>query len=418
MPLMTRSSLLRWLAVFAWVAVIFAAIPFVLSLREYFVARWPAELIGIGVILVVVALCAAGLIFLRRRRRRLPFTDAALLLVVTTVLVIWTWRLMGQPEEAVHFLEYGVLGVLLFRALRMGIQDNSVFAAGALIGILVGIFDEIIQWLVPGRFWDFRDIVLNGGASILVQIALSVLAPAQSSPISRRSLRRLCRLAAAVVVLLSICFAATPRRVNHLAELLPALENLVSGDEAISEYGHHHRLDELTSFRSRLSLDDLAREDGSRAGEVADKLDASRRNYADFLRHTSPAVDPFTYEIRVHLFARDRSAAQARKLTPGSPAYRESMTAAFRENLILERVFGATLARSSYPWSPTRRVAIDGAQDETSAFVSKVGAHVITAVSEAEMMSLMVSILVALVICDLLLGYDATRRPPPESPPV
>jgi hypothetical protein len=398
--------------------VIFTAIPFVLGLREYFVARWPAELIGIGVILVVVALCAAGLIFLRRRRRRFLVVDAAALLVVTIVLVIWTWRLMGQPEEAVHFLEYGVLGVLLFRALRTGIQDSSVFVAGALIGIFVGIVDEIIQWLVPGRFWDFRDIVLNGGASILVQIAISILAPAPSSPISRRSLRRLCRLAAAVVVLLSLCFAATPQRITRFAELLPALENLGSKDEAISEYGHLHRLDEMTSFRSRLSLDDLAREDGSRAAEVAAILDASRRSYADFLRHTSSGIDPFTYEARVHLFARDRSAAQTRKLTPGSPAYRESITTAFRENLILERVFGVTLASSSYPWPPTRRVAIEGAQDENSVFASKVGAHVITAVSEAEMMSLLVGILVALVICDLLLGYRATRRPPPESPPV
>jgi len=217
MPLMTRSSLLRWLAVALWIVVIFTAIPFVLGLREYFVARWPAELIGIGVILVVVSLCAAGLVFLRRQRRRLHVKDAAVLLVVTTVLVTWTWRLMGQPEEAVHFLEYGILGVLLFRALRTGIQDSSVFVAGTLIGILVGIFDEIIQWLVPGRFWDFRDIVLNGGASILVQVALSVVAPAPSSPISRRSLQRLCRLAAAVVVLLSFCFAATPRRANRLA---------------------------------------------------------------------------------------------------------------------------------------------------------------------------------------------------------
>ncbi len=414
---MTRKSLLRWLAVVAWVVVIYTAIPFVRSLREYFVARWPAELIGIGVILVVVAVCAAGLIHLRRRRRLLV-TDAAWLLTVTAVLVIWAWRLMGQPEETVHFLEYGVLGVLLYRALRIRIQDSSVLVAGALIGILVGIFDEIIQWLVPGRFWDFRDIVLNGGASILVQIAISRLAPAPSSPMSRGSLRRLCRLAAAVVVLLTLCFAATPQRVNRLAELLPALENLGSRGEAISEYGHLHRLDELTSFRSRLSLGDLAREDGLRAGEVAAMLDISRRDYADFLRCNSPDVDPFTYEARVHLFARDSSVAQARKLTPASPDYRERMTAAFRENLILERVFGATLARSSYHWRPPRRAAIEGAQDETSVFVSKVGAHVITAVSETEMRSLMVGILVALVICDLLLGYSVNRRPPPESPPV
>ena len=417
MPSMTRGPLLRWLAVVAWVVVIYTTIPLVRSLREFFVARWPAELIGIAVILVVVAVCAAGLIVLRRRRQRLPVADAALLLAVTAVLVIWTWRLMGQPEETIHFLEYGVLGVLLFRALHTGIHDSSIFVVGALIGILVGIFDEIIQWFVPGRYWDYRDIALNGGASILVQIAISRLAPA-SSPISRGSLRRLCRLAAAVVMLLTLCLAATPQRVNRLAELIPALEYLGSGGEAISEYGHLHRLDELTSFRSRLSLGDLEREDGSRAGEVAAVLDASRRDYGDFLRRTSPAVDPFTYEARVHLFARDSSAAQARKLTPGSPALRELMTTAYRENLILERFFGATLAISSYPWPPPHRAAVEGAQDETSVFVSKVGGHLITAVSEAGIRALLIGILIALVICDLALGYSVTRRSPPESPPV
>ena len=414
MSSMTRSPVLRWLAVAAWIAVIYTSIPFIRIFREYFVARWPAELIGIGVILVVVAVCAAGLFLLRRRRPRLPIADAAGLIAIAAVLVIWTWRLMGQPEETVHFLEYGVLGVLLFRALSTHIHDSSVFAAGALIGIFVGIVDEIIQWFVPGRYWDYRDIVLNGGASILVQIAISRLPPAPSLPISRGSLRRLCRLVGAVVMLLTLCLAATPQRVNRLAELVPALEEFGSGDDPMGEYGYLHRLDELTSFRSRLSLDDLAREDGSRATEVAAVLDASRRSYGDFLSRTSPAIDPFAYEARVHLFARDRSAAQARKLPPDSPAYRELMTTAFRENLILERVFGATLAHSSYPWPPHRRTEIMAAQDEHAVFVSKVAAHVITVMTESTLWSIMVAILVVLVICDLLLRRGPRSRSPPE----
>jgi hypothetical protein len=407
MSWMTRHPILRWLAVAAWIVVIFTTIPFVRSLREYFVARWPAELIGIGVILVVVAVCAAGLVLLWRRCPRLPVTDAAWLIAIAAVIVIWTWRLMGQPEETVHFLEYGALGVLLFRALSTHIHDRSIFAAGALIGILVGIFDEIIQWYVPGRYWDFRDIFLNGGASILVQIAISRLVPAPPRPISRGSWRRLCRLAAAVVLLLALCLAATPQRVNQLAEHVPALEDLGTLDEAMAEYGHLHRLDELTSFRSRLSLGDLSRADGSRAAEVVAILDASRRSYTDFLHRSSPAVDPFAYEARVHLFARDRSAAQARKLPPGSPAYRELMTTAYRENLILEYFFSATLAHSSYLLPPRRRTEIMFAQDENSVFVSKVGAHVITVMTESTLRSIMIVILIALVICDLLLS----RRP-------
>jgi hypothetical protein len=407
MQWMIRGPFIRWLAVVAWIAVIYTTIPFVRSLRKYFVARWPSELIGIGVILIVVALCAAGLVLLRRRRPRLPVADAAWLIAIAAVLVIWTWRLMGQPEETVHFLEYGVLGVLLFRALRIHISDSSIFVAGALIGILVGIVDEIIQWFVPGRYWDYRDIVLNGGASILIQIAISRLAPAPSVPISRESWRRLCRLAAAVVMLLALCLAATPQRVNRLAEFVPALEELGTLDEAMAEYGYFHRVDEFTSFRSRLSRDDLAREDGSRAAEVAAMLDASEHAYRDFLHRTSPAIDPFAYEARVHLFARDRSAAQARKLPPDSPAYRELMTTAYRENLILERVFGATLAHSSYLWPPRRRAAIESAEDDRTIFISKAGSHLITAVSESTLRTIIVVILIALVICDLLLS----RRP-------
>ena len=411
---MTSHPILRWLAVAAWIVVIYTTIPFVRSLREFFVARWPAELIGIGVILVVVAVCAAGLVLGWRRRPRLPVANAAWLIAIAAVLMIWIWRLMGQPEETVHFLEYGVLGVLLFRALSTHIHDGSVFAAGALIGILVGIFDEVIQWFVPGRYWDYRDIVLNGGASILVQIAISRLTPAPSLPISRESLRRLCRLVGAVVMLLTLCLAATPQRVNRITELVPALEELGSGDDPMCEYGYLHRLDGLTSFRSRLSRDDLAREDGSRAAEVAAVLDTSRSSYGDFLRRTSPAIDPFAYEARVHLFARDRSAAQAHKLPPGSPAYRELMTTAFRENLILERVFGASLAHSSYLWPPRRRTEIMAAQDESSVFVSKVAAHVITVMTESTLRSIMVAILVALVICDLLLRRRPRSRSRPE----
>ena len=136
-------------------------------------------------------------------------------------------------------------------------------------------------------------------------------------------------------------------------------------------------------------------------------LESSRRAYCDFLHRTSPTVDPFAYEARVHLFARDRSATQARRFPPGSPAYRELMTTAFRENSILERVFGATLAASSYSWPPRRRATIEAAQNEHAAFTSRVGRHLITCIGETALRWLMVAVLLALVICDLLLS----RRP-------
>ncbi|MFV2073106.1 MAG: VanZ family protein [Thermoanaerobaculales bacterium] len=410
---MIRRSHGRWLPVLLWVAVIYTTIPFVRRLREFFVARWPGELIAYGVMAVVVAAAVAGLGFLWRRRRGIRVADALWLVGIATILVVWTRHLMGQPEEAVHFLEYGVLGVLLYRALRPRIPDATIFAAGALVGILVGTVDEVIQWVVPDRFWDFRDVALNGGASVLIQVALWRLASRATERVRRPSLRLLCRLAAVQILILTLCFSATPARTARLAERLPGLANPASGTDAICEYGHRHALDNLTVFRSRLTLAELEHADAARAPEVAAVLDASRHAYGDFLATVSPVDDPFAYEARVHLFARDRNLGEGRKLTEGTPARRERMTIAFRENLILESVFGTTLEHSSYRWPERQRARIEDEQDPKVGFVSKVGSHLITAVSENHLRALMLTLLAALLACDLALGRGTATRPRP-----
>ena len=159
---MTRRFLDPRLAVGIWIALIYTSIPFVRRLREAFAARWPSELIAYAVIVIVIMAVAAAVAFLRRQKPQLNVVDLGWLVVLAAVAITWTGRLMGQPEEAVHFVEYGVLGILLYRALAEHIPDPTVYVAAVLVGLLVGTVDEIIQWLVPGRFWDFRDIVPKG----------------------------------------------------------------------------------------------------------------------------------------------------------------------------------------------------------------------------------------------------------------
>ena len=414
---MTLRVVARWLVVVLWITVIYTTIPLVRRLREAFIARWPSELIGYGVMAVVVGVTVAGILVLRRRHRRLEPLDVLWLLGVAATLLVWTRNLMGQPEETVHFLEYGVLGVLLYRALRIRIPDATVFLAAALVGVLVGTVDEIIQWLVPDRYWDYRDILLNGGASVLVQIAIWRLAPRSAAPISASSMRILCRLAAAMVLLLTVCLATTPQRLAQISRRFPSVAAPKDANDVISEYGYLHRLDDRTLFRSRLSLAALAREDSARAAEVAAALDASRRTYGSWI-HTYPIIDdPFTYEARVHLFTRDRHLVKARKLTPQSPDYRETINTAVRENRILEQIFGTTLGRSSYFWSPNERATFERIHDVEAEFVSDAAKHLITWVSEKMLRALMISALVALLICDLLLGWYAATRSPPGSQP-
>ena len=392
-----------WVAVAMWIGLIYASIPFVRRLREAFTDRWPAELIGYAVIASVIAAATVTLAFLRQRKPQLGFADLAWLGALTAIAIRWTYRLMGQPEEAIHLLEYGVLGLLLYRALVERIPDPTVYLAVIVTGVLVGTVDELIQWLVPGRFWDFRDIVLNGGAVILVQIAIWRLDKRPMKPVGRSSLRLLCRLAAIEVLLLTLCISITPQRLSQLARHLPLPHRLATGTDAIAEYGYRHTIDERTSFRSRLSAEELTRADRERATEVGSELDAGRGRGGLTKNHVSPVVDPFAYEIRIHLFARNRNLNRARAHETGSSSSARFMTVAWHENQILEKYFGNTLELSGFRWRTPLRRRVEAAQDPEHLFVSRVAAHLITRVSEGQLRALLLVLLAALIACQALL---------------
>ncbi len=67
--------------------------------------------------------------------------------------------------ERVHFIQYGLLGLLVSRAYKIG--TFKILLASGLFIMSVGLVDEIIQWFLPNRYGDIRDVVMNslGGLS-------------------------------------------------------------------------------------------------------------------------------------------------------------------------------------------------------------------------------------------------------------
>ncbi len=87
-------------------------------------------------------------------------------------LVIYILEL---PEEQVHFIEYGVLSALIYLALTHDINNRSIYSLSSLIVFVFGAIDEVIQWVLPNRIFDIRDIVINGIAGILVQLLIAMV---------------------------------------------------------------------------------------------------------------------------------------------------------------------------------------------------------------------------------------------------
>lgn len=69
------------------------------------------------------------------------------------------------PEERFHFLQYGLLGVLVLKTCR--VQDWAAIATAAVFVVLVGTGDELIQWALPNRVGDLRDVAMNTVAGVL-----------------------------------------------------------------------------------------------------------------------------------------------------------------------------------------------------------------------------------------------------------
>ncbi len=101
---------------------------------------------------------------------------------------------LAIPEERTHLVEYGVLGVLIYEALRERAAQGRQVPAPALLAILVasllGLLDEIVQAVLPNRVFDVRDILFNLGSAAVAVLARVLLERARRWDSRRRSLRR------------------------------------------------------------------------------------------------------------------------------------------------------------------------------------------------------------------------------------
>jgi hypothetical protein len=103
----------------------------------------------VGATLLVLCYSAISSI----KRRGLPPSAYLWLIGVGASFIAYAYNLRRNPEEAIHLVQYGLLSVLVYRALIHRIQDHSVYIAATLVVGMIGMIDEWIQWIVPSRYW-------------------------------------------------------------------------------------------------------------------------------------------------------------------------------------------------------------------------------------------------------------------------
>ena len=98
---------------------------------------------------------------------------------IVCVYVMVLTRAFINPIERTHLFEYGLLAALIYSALleRRRNDRKIFFPAVTALGItfLFGWLDEGIQWLLPNRVYDLRDVGFNVLASLMAIATMMVL---------------------------------------------------------------------------------------------------------------------------------------------------------------------------------------------------------------------------------------------------
>ncbi len=146
-----------WTQVGVCVVFIYGSLYFVRPVCEFLKSAMPLSF----VINVFLTALLGSIILLNYQKVRCLTLRSWFLLCAVSSLYIVGLLIVKIPEERIHFLEYGFLVFLVFRALRIDIKGVSSYFFAFLITSFIGLGDEGIQYLLPNRYYQTEDVILN-----------------------------------------------------------------------------------------------------------------------------------------------------------------------------------------------------------------------------------------------------------------
>jgi hypothetical protein len=179
--------------------------PFVSEVRRWIRTEFPGHfvlIVGSAIALIIGGALLATLLRIRHRRAlRYGALAAAVLIGVAYSLRYADGRPEIDVVERFHFVEFGLITLLFYRAWRP-LDDLSMFVLPALAGLLVGTLEEWFQWFIPVRVGEVRDVFLNGAAitsGLLFSVAVDPPA-AITKQLRPGSIRRIAQFASVVIM--------------------------------------------------------------------------------------------------------------------------------------------------------------------------------------------------------------------------
>ena len=146
-----------WLFVVLWVFCIYSTLYIVRPICEFLKTNMSFPLvINIGLFILLF-----GSIFLFIKNTVIQKKSTYALIFLLVLIYLAGFMILEIPEEKIHFIEYGVLAFLVFRAVSIDYKGFKAYGLAFVITSLLGWGDEGIQYLLPNRYYQLKDVLLN-----------------------------------------------------------------------------------------------------------------------------------------------------------------------------------------------------------------------------------------------------------------
>ena len=151
-----------WVLNLVYVLFIYVSLPFFPSFITFmrnFISKELLNLLSLVVTISFFLLLTLWIYNKKYKAKQFILIISPLLLLTYLSISLDVW------VERIHFVEYAVLGLLISRAVNVKTLQGIIYT-GCLVS-LIGAVDEIIQWFLPNRVGDMRDVFMNsvGGLS-------------------------------------------------------------------------------------------------------------------------------------------------------------------------------------------------------------------------------------------------------------
>ena len=150
------------LSALAWTLTIYIALPVSARLYVFLTQNTPLDFL----IKFAFSVVALALFLILRKTALVSRKPFSIHFILALFLFFFALSSARDLEDLIHFVQYTILSSLIYGTLFVGGREGKACFMAFLLTFLVGWLDEMLQPLVPGRGFEWHDLLTNSLAAL------------------------------------------------------------------------------------------------------------------------------------------------------------------------------------------------------------------------------------------------------------